>query len=63
MNHQYEVQIKSKTTAAKHTVNITCGSAARAAFVAAQEYKGFDVLGVIATRQAHYFYNEIDASE
>jgi len=60
---QYEVRIKSKTNQANHTVNVTCSSESKALTVAAQEYKGFDVVGVIATREAHYFYNEIDASE
>ena len=60
---QYEVKIKSKTNQANHTVNITCNSPEKALPVAAQEYKGFDVLGVIATLEAHYFYNEIDASK
>jgi hypothetical protein len=63
MNHQYEVRIKSKTSNQFHSVNITCGSAAKAIFVASQEYQGFDFVGVVATRKAHYFYNEIDASE
>ena len=60
---QYEVKISSKTSQASHTVNVTCSSESKALAVAAQEFTGFDVLGVIATREAHYFYNEIDASK
>lgn len=59
---QYIVQIRSMS-GANHTVNITCSSEAKALTVAAQEFTGFDVVGVIATREAHYFYNEIDASK
>lgn len=59
---QYEVQIKSKTTESKHTVNVTCNSEIKALTVAAQEYQGFDVVGVLAAREAHYFFNEIDAT-
>jgi hypothetical protein len=60
---QYEIQIKSKTSEAKHSVNITCASEVKAIEVASQEYTGFDVIGVIAVRKAHYFYNEIDCTE
>ena len=59
---QYEVQIESKTTQSKHTVNVTCSSEAKALTVVAQDYTGFDVIGIVATRKAHYFYNEIDAT-
>ena len=60
---QYEVRIKSKSSEQFHSVNVTCFSESRALIVAAQEYKGCDVIGVVAIREAHYFYNEIDASE
>jgi len=60
---QYEVRIKSKASAQFHSVNVTCFSESLALIVAAQEYQGFDVVGVVAIREAHYFYNEIDASK
>lgn len=60
---QYEVKIKSKTNQAVYTVNVTCSSEVKAMVIVDQEYRGFVVLGVIATREAHYFYNEIDASK
>jgi len=59
---QYEIQIKRKHGTLCTTVNITCNSETKALTVAAQEYQGFDVVSVVATREAHYFYNEIDAS-
>lgn len=60
---QYEVRIKSKTSEQFHSINITCYSESLALIVAAQEYTGFDVIGIVAIRKAHYFYNEIDASK
>ena len=60
---QYEVRLQSKNSPLCGTVNITCNSPEKALTVAAQEYPSFDVLGVIDSREAHYFYNEIDASK